>query len=76
MASAIASDLIDGAVHVLDRRARSCRAAMAGFRHAVDLAMRTVVEMAADHEDAGEAAKGAVLREAAKPIETLPDDVP
>ena len=76
IADSIASDLIDGAVHVLDRRDLARRAAITGFRHAVDLAVRTVAEMAADHEDAGRPAQGAVLREAVKKLEMMPDDVP
>jgi hypothetical protein len=35
-----------------------------------------VGEMAADHEQAGEAEKAAVLREAVEQVRTLPADVP
>ena len=42
VADTIASDLIDGAVHVLDRRDLARRAALEGFRQGIDLAARTV----------------------------------
>jgi len=63
-------------VHVLDRRDLARRAALEGFGQAIDLAGRTLEEMAADHEHAGEYGKAAVLREAAEQIRTLPKDLP
>ena len=75
VADTIASDLIDGNVHVLDRRDLAGRAALEGFRRGVELAAKIVVEMADDHEQAGEAEKAAVLREAVEQVRTLPSDV-
>ena len=75
-AVSIASDLIDGSVHILDRRDLAVRAAREGIRQTLNLAARIVGEMAADHEQAGEHEKAAALREAARQIETLPNDLP
>jgi hypothetical protein len=75
VADTIASDLIDGNVHVLDRRDLARRAALEGFRRGVELAAKIVAEMADDHEQAGEAEKAAVLREAVEQVRTLPSDV-
>jgi hypothetical protein len=69
VADAIASDLIDGNVVVLDRRDLAKRAALDGFRQGIALAARIVVEMAAD-EDSD------LLREAERQILTLPNDMP
>ena len=68
MAASIASDLIDGSVHVLDRRDLARRAALEGFRQAIELAAKIVAEMAADHGDM-------LLDEAVLQIRTLPKDV-
>ena len=76
VADTIASDLIDGNIHVLDRRDLARRAALEGFRQAIELVTMVVGEMTADHEQAGEAEKAAVLREAVEQIRTLPHDVP
>ena len=76
VALAIATDLIDGNIHVLDRRDLARRAALEGFRQAIELVAMVVGEMTADHEQAGEAEKAAVLREAVEQIRTLPHDVP
>jgi hypothetical protein len=76
VADAIASDLIDGNVHVLDRRDLARRAAREGIRQAIDLAAQTLREMAADHEHAGEFDRAAALREGAKQIRGLPKDLP
>ena len=69
VADAIASDLIDGNVVVLDRRDLARRAALDGFRQGVALAAQVVGEMAADHGSD-------LLEEAVERIRTLPDDVP
>ena len=69
VADAIASDLIDGNVVVLDRRDLAKRAALDGFRQGIALAAQVVGEMAADHDSE-------LLREAVEQIRTLPDDVP
>ena len=71
VADTIASDLIDGSVFVLARRA-----ALEGFRQAIELVTMVVGEITADHEQAGEAEKAAVLREAVEQVRTLPHDVP
>ena len=42
MAALIASDLIDGSVHVLDRRDLAVRAAFEGIRQTIDLARRAL----------------------------------
>ena len=76
MAASIASDLIDGSVHVLDRRDLAVRAAREGIRQTIDLARRVLEEMAADHEHAGEAANAVILYEAAEQIRRLPKDLP
>jgi hypothetical protein len=76
MAASIASDLIDGSVHVPDRRGLAVRAAREGIRQTIDLARRTLEEMADDHAFADEEGKAAVLREAAEQISTLPDNLP
>ena len=76
VADTIASALIDGSLHVLDRRDLARRAALEGFRQSVDVAARVVGEMAADHEHAGDEAKADVLREAVQQIKTLLRDVP
>ena len=69
VADAIASDLIDGNLVVLDRRDLAKRAALDGFRQSIALAVQVVGEMAADHDSE-------LLREAVEQIRTLPDDVP
>ena len=69
VADTIVSDLIDGNVHVLDRRDLARRAALEGFRQAIELAAKIVAEMAADHGDK-------LLEEAVLQIRTLPKDVP
>jgi hypothetical protein len=69
VADTIASDLIDGTVHVLDRRDLTRRAALEGFRQAIELAAKIVAEMAANHGDK-------LLEEAVLQIRTLPKDVP
>ena len=76
VADSIAIGLIDGNVIVLDRRDLARRAALEGFRQAVDLASQTLREMAADHEQAGQFDQATVLREAAKQIRSLPQDLP
>jgi hypothetical protein len=76
MAASIASDLIDGSVHALDRRDLAVRAAREGIRQTIDLARRALEEMADDHAFADEVEKAAALREAVRQIETLPHDVP
>jgi hypothetical protein len=68
MAVSIASDLIDGSVHVLDRRDLARRAALEGFPQAIELAANIVAEMADDHGDM-------LLDEAVLQIRTLPKDV-
>jgi hypothetical protein len=73
MAASIASDLIDGSVHVPDRRGLAVRE---GIRQTIDLARRTLEEMADDHAFADEEGKAAVLREAAEQISTLPHSLP
>jgi phage tail sheath protein FI len=50
VADAVTVDLIDGNVVALDRRDLARRAALEGFRQAIDLSRRTLDEMAADHE--------------------------
>jgi hypothetical protein len=65
----VVSALIDGNVHVLDRRDLARRAALEGFRQAIELAAKIVAEMAADHGDK-------LLEEAVLQIRTLPGDVP
>jgi hypothetical protein len=76
VADAITVDLIDGSVHVLDRRDLARRAALDGFRQGIALAGKIVAEMADDHAFAGEEAKASVLHEAVEQIGTLPKDVP
>jgi hypothetical protein len=76
MAALIASDLIDGSVHVLDRRDLAVRAAREGIWQTIDLARRVLEETAADHEHAGEAANAVILYEAAEQIRRLPKDLP
>jgi hypothetical protein len=65
-----------GTLHVLDRRDLARRAALEGFRQAIELAAKIVAEMAADYQQAGHDAKAAVLREAVEQIRTSPGDVP
>jgi hypothetical protein len=65
VADAIASDLNDSSLHVLDPRDIARRAAKEGFRQGVDLSARTVGEMAADHDSD-------ILSEAAKQKRTRP----
>ena len=79
VADAIASDLIDGNLVILDRRDLAKRAARDGFRQGIALAAQVVGEMAADHDS--ELLREAVeqirtLPEAVEQIRTLPDDVP
>ena len=69
VADAIASDLIDGNVVVLDRRNLARPAARDGFLQGIALAAQVIGEMAADHDSE-------LLREAVEQIRTLPDDVP
>ena len=76
VADTIASDLINGNIHVLDRRDLARRAALEGFRQAMKLVMMVVGEMAADHARAGDDAEAAVLREAVTQVRTLPADLP
>ena len=76
MATSIASDLIDGTLHVLDRRDLAERAAREGIRQTVDLAGQVLEEMAADRAQAGEPEKAAALREGAKQVRRLPGDLP
>jgi hypothetical protein len=76
VADTIASDLIDGNIHVLNRRDLARRAAMEGFRQAIELVTMVVGEMAADHEQGGDRAGTAALREAEHQIRTLPADLP
>ena len=76
VADAIASDLIDGNLVVLDRRDLAKRAALDGFRQGLALAAQIVGEMAADHAQAGEHERARVLREAVGQIRTLPMDLP
>ena len=76
VADTIAVDLIEGKVHVLDRRDLARRAALEGFRQGLALAEKIVGEMAADHEQAGEEAEAEVLHEAVEQIRTMLKDVP
>ena len=69
VADAIVSDLIDGNLVVLDRRALAKRDALDGFRQGIALAAQVVGEMAAD--DGSD-----LLEEAVERIRTLPDDLP
>ena len=76
IADSIASDLIDGAVHLLDRRDLARRAALDGFRRAIELAAKTVADMAANHELSGDWTGAEALRGAERQVRTLPGDVP
>jgi hypothetical protein len=76
VADTIAFDLIDGNVHVLDRRDLARRAALEAFRQAIELAAKTLADMAANHELSGEWTGAASLREAERQVRTLPGDVP
>jgi hypothetical protein len=76
IADTIASDVIDGSTHVLDRRDLARRATLEGFRQAIKLVTMVVGEMAADHAQASEQVKAAVLREAVGQVRTLPVEVP
>ena len=67
VADSITVDLIDGSVHVLDRRDLARRAALEGFRQAIELVVMVVNEMAADHEHAGERAGRVAVTAGIKP---------
>ncbi len=76
VADTIASDLVDGNVHVLGRNDLARHAALEGFRQGIALAEKIVGEMADDHAVAGEEAQAEILREAVEQIKMAPGELP
>ena len=76
VADQIASNPVDGNVHVLGRRGLARPAALEGFREGIALAERIIGEMADDYGSIGEEKKAEALRDAAEQISTLPGDLP